>query len=448
MTSTPVTIRRTAARSSLPDGPRIPETRPLTAPPGFHVMAKPTGAICNLDCTYCFYLSKESLYQGSRFRMSVELMETYVKQLMESQQTTDVTVAWQGGEPTLIGLPFFKEVVKATKRHRRAGQRVNHTIQTNATLLTDDWASFLAEERFLVGVSIDGPPDLHDAYRIDKRGRPTSNRVIAGLDLLRKHNVEYNVLCTVHSANASRPIDVYRYLRDTCAATFIQLIPIVERASDTTDPTAVTSRSVTPTGWGQFLSAVFDEWLMRDVGTVFVQYFDATLAAWIGAPPGMCVFSETCGDAVALEHNGDVYSCDHFVDPAHLLGNIQDTHLLELLASEKQRSFGTSKRDTLPQYCRRCDVRFACQGECPKNRFLPSPDGEPGLNYLCEGYKHFFHHVDGPMRLMADLIRAGRPASDVTAMIARASRNGPCPCGSGINAKRCHSRAGSPAASS
>ena len=187
---------------------------------------------------------------------------------------------------------------------------------------------------------------------------------------------------------------------------------------------------------------------MYDVGTVFVQYFDAALAAWVGAPPGMCVFSESCGDAVALEHNGDVYSCDHFVDPAHLLGNIQDTHLLELLASEKQRSFGTSKRDLLPGYCRRCDVRFACQGECPKNRFLPSPDGEPGLNYLCEGYKHFFHHIEGPMRLMADLIRAGRPASDVTAMIARASRNGPCPCGSGIKAKRCHNRAGSPAASS
>lgn len=416
----------------------MPEHRPLTAPPGFHVMAKPTGAICNLDCAYCFYLSKESLYPGDRFRMSRELMETYVRQLMESQATPEVTVAWQGGEPTLMGLSFFKEVVQATKTHSQPGQRVTHTIQTNATLLNEDWASFLAEEGFLVGVSIDGPPELHNAYRLDKRGRETSTRVITGLDLLRKHNVEFNVLCSVHAANVDHPIDVYRYLRDVCGANFIQLIPIVERSSGNPASEAVSERSVTSDGWGRFLSAILDEWVLHDVGSVFVQTFDASLAAWLGVPPGLCVFSETCGDAVALEHNGDVYSCDHFVETEHLLGNIMDTHLVELIASEQQRAFGAAKRDRLPKYCRDCDVRFVCQGECPKNRFIVSPDGEPGLNYLCEGYKRFFHHADGPMRLMTQLLRAGRPASDIMSIFARAPRNNPCPCGSGMKAKRCH----------
>ncbi len=441
MTTTPVTFRRSKTDAPAVDGLSMPGQRPLTAPPSFHVMAKPTGAICNLDCAYCFYLSKETLYPGDRFRMSIELMETYVRQLMESQAAPEVTVAWQGGEPTLMGLSFFRQVVKATKRHRRPGQQVTHTIQTNATLLNEDWASFLAEENFLVGVSIDGPPELHDAYRVDKHGRETSARVIAGLDLLRQHNVEYNVLCSVHAANADHPIDVYRYLRDACGASFIQLIPIVERLSSNRAPGAVTDRSVTSDGWGRFLSAVLDEWLVHDVGSVFVQTFDASLAAWLGVPPGLCVFSETCGDAVALEHNGDVYSCDHFVEPEHLLGNIMDTHLLELVASEKQRAFGAAKRDRLPKYCRDCDVRFVCQGECPKNRFLVSPDGEPGLNYLCEGYKQFFHHADGPMRLMARLLQAGRPAADIMAIFARAPRNSPCPCGSGLKAKRCHGRA-------
>jgi uncharacterized protein len=401
-------------------------------------MAKPTGAICNLDCAYCYYLSKESLYPGDRFRMTLELMETYVRQLMESQTAPEVTVAWQGGEPTLMGLSFFREVVKATRRHRRPGQQVTHTIQTNATLLNEDWAAFLAEEGFLVGVSIDGPPEIHDAYRVDKHGRETSARVIAGLDLLRQHNVKYNILCSVHAANADHPIEVYRYLRDDCGARFIQLIPIVEPLSGDAAPGAVSDRSVTPERWGRFLSAIFDEWLVRDVGSVFVQTFDASLAAWLGVPPGLCVFSETCGDAVALEHNGDVYSCDHFVEPDHLLGNIRQTHLVELVASEQQRAFGAAKRDSLPGFCRRCDVLFVCQGECPKNRFLISPDGEPGLNYLCDGYKQFFHHVDGPMRIMADLLRAGRLAADVMTVFARVPRNALCPCGSGAKAKKCH----------
>ncbi|HZE17373.1 MAG TPA: SPASM domain-containing protein, partial [Mycobacterium sp.] len=313
-------------------------------------------------------------------------------------------------------------------------------IQTNGTLLTDEWCSFLAEHRFLVGISIDGPRHLHDTHRLDKKGRPTFDRVIEGLQRLQAHRVDVNVLCTVNSANEEHPLEVYRFFRDRLGLRHIQLIPIVERAGPP-DATAVTERSVNPTAWGDFLIAVFDEWLARDVGTVFVSHFDAALASWAGTRPGLCIFGETCGDAVALEHNGDVYSCDHFVEPEHLIGNIHRTHLVELLASRPQRDFGLAKRDTLPTYCQACTVRFACQGECPKNRFVPTPDGEPGLNYLCAGYKAFFTHIDGPMRLMADLVRAGRYADEVMGILAGVGRNQPCPCGSGRKAKHCHQRA-------
>ena len=252
---------------------------------------------------------------------------------------------------------------------------------------------------FLVGISIDGPPELHDRYRVDKRGNPSSERVLGGLELLAKHDVEFNVLCTVNAANQDHPLEVYRYFRDDLGARFIQFIPIVERDNDTgfQEGDRVTERSVDPDAWGRFLVTVFDEWLRHDVGTVFVSHFDAALASWVGVPPALCVFAETCGNAVALEHNGDLYSCDHFVEPGYLLGNIFETHMVELMASPQQRSFGEAKRDTLPRYCRECTVRFACQGECPKNRFIRTPDGEPGLNYLCAGYKEFFGHIDGPM---------------------------------------------------
>ncbi|HEY8218201.1 MAG TPA: anaerobic sulfatase maturase [Acidimicrobiia bacterium] len=416
--------------------------RPLTAPAYFHVLAKPTGPICNLDCQYCYFLSKEALYPGDRFRMTEDLLELYVRQLLESQLDPDVTIAWQGGEPTLMGVDFFRRAIELAERHRRPGQRLHHTIQTNGTLLTDEWCALLAEHGFLVGVSIDGPPALHDAYRVDKRGDPTFEKVRRGWDLLRAHEVDVNVLCTVHAANQDRPLDVYRFFRDDLGARHVQLIPIVERDNDTgfQEGTDVTSRSVDPDAWGRFLIAVFDEWLARDVGTVFVQMFDAALASWLGAGAAMCIFAETCGDAVALEHNGDLYSCDHFVEPKHFLGNIRDTHMVELLGSPQQRAFGNAKRDTLPRYCRECDVRFACHGECPKNRFTLTPDGEPGLNYLCAGYLAFFHHVDAPMRLMADLLRWGRDAEEVMGLLRDAPRNEPCPCGSGRKAKHCHAR--------
>ncbi len=421
---------------------------PATASPGgrapdrFHVLAKPTGAICNLDCAYCFFLSKEALYPGGRFRMTDELLERYLDQLFEAHaRSRHVTVAWQGGEPTLMGVDFFRRVMAAVERRRRPGQVVEHTIQTNATLLTDEWAALFARHDVLVGVSIDGPPEVHDHYRRDKRGGPTFERVLRGLGHLRRHGVRTNVLCTVHAANQDRGLRVYRYFRDDLGVEFVQFIPIVERRDEPgAPPRAVTERSVDPAAWGRFLIAVFDEWVRRDVGEVFVSEFDAALASWVGAPASLCIFAETCGVAVALEHNGDVYSCDHFVDPDHLLGNITTGHLAELVGSGAQRRFGAAKRDTLPGYCLECPVRFACNGECPKNRFVLTPDGEEGLNYLCAGYRAFFTHVDGLMRRMAELVRAGRSATEVMALLARASRNGPCPCGSGRKAKACHQR--------
>lgn len=432
----PVSFRHRAA------APALPEPRPLTAPASFHVLAKPSGPICNLDCRYCFFLSKEALYPGDRFRMPDDVLAAYVRQVLEAQAVPEVTIAWQGGEPTLLGVDFFRRALALVDEHRRPGQTVHHTIQTNGTLLTDEWCALLAEHRFLVGLSIDGPPALHDAYRVDKRGAPTFDKVRRGWDLLRAHGVDTNVLCTVHAANQHAPLEVYRFFRDDLGARHVQFIPIVERENDTgfQEGDTVTDRSVDPQAWGRFLVAVFDEWLVRDVGTVFVQMFDAALASWLDLPATMCIFSETCGNAVALEHNGDLYSCDHFVEPAHLLGNIMATHMVDLLASPRQRAFGVAKRDTLPRYCRECAVRFACHGECPKNRFTLTPDGEAGLNYLCAGYQAFFTHVDGPMRLMAALLRQGRYADEVMGLLRGAPRNEPCPCGSGRKAKHCHAR--------
>jgi uncharacterized protein len=405
----------------------------------FHLLSKPTGAVCNLDCKYCFFLSKEMLYPGSRFRMADDMLETYIRQLLESQPGPEVAVAWQGGEPTLMGLDFFRRSVELVERHRRPAQRVAYTLQTNGTKIDDEWAGFLAEHKFLVGLSVDGPRHLHDVYRVDKGGQGSFDQVMDGWRALAARNVDVNVLCTVHNVNGDHPLEVYRFFRDEVGARYVQFIPIVERVTEELLPIAnlgwgergsdprplyltegnrVTDRSVGSEQWGRFLVGVFDEWIKKDVGTVFVQMFDAALASWVGAPPSMCVFAETCGNALALEHNGDLYSCDHFVEPKHRLGNIADVHMLELVSSPAQLKFGLDKRDTLPKYCRECDVRFACHGECPKNRFIDTPDGEPGLNYLCAGYMAFFKHVDRPMRMMADLLRQGRYADEVMALLA------------------------------
>ncbi len=440
------------------------------APPAFHILAKPAGATCNLDCTYCFFLSKEMLYPGSRFRMADELLEKYIQQLIESHRIPEVTIAWQGGEPTLMGLDFFKRSIEYQNKHKKPGMHILNTIQTNGVLLDDEWAAFFKENKFLVGISIDGPREMHDAYRVDKGGKPTFDRVMKGLDHLKDHGVEFNVLTTVHAANGDHPVEVYGFMRDELEAEFIQFIPIIERGTPETIPVAnqgwggtredrplyindgsmVTVRSIAAEQYGNFLIGVFDEWVRNDVGRIYVQIFDVSLASWVGAPPALCIFSPTCGNALAMEHNGDVYSCDHFVEPDYLLGNIEETHMIELVASDKQQQFGRDKFGTLPQYCLDCDVRFACHGGCPKNRFIDTPDGEPGLNYLCAGYKAFFHHVDHPMKVMSDLLRRNRAPAEIMLILEReeearldeafskARRNEACPCGSGKKFKQCH----------
>ncbi len=422
-------------------------------PRAFHVMTKPRGAICNLDCKYCYFLSKEQLYPNSSFRMSETLLEAYIRQYITVQHMPEVTFAWQGGEPTLMGLDFFKQAVRYQQKHKPKGMQVFNALQTNAVTLDDDWCAFFAENNFLIGVSIDGPKHLHDAYRVDKGGAPTFDRVMAGVDLLKKHNVEFNILTTVHAANADHPLEIYHFIRDEVPAQFMQFIPIVERDNDTgyQEGSTVTDRSVTAEQYGQFLTVIFDEWVRRDVSRVYVQIFDVALAAWTGHNPGLCIFEETCGTALAMEHNGDVYSCDHYVEPKYKLGNIMDVPLSDIVMMDEQRDFGLAKRDTLPEYCRTCEVRFVCNGGCPKNRFITTPDGEPGLNYLCAGYKAFFNHIAEPMRFMAGELNQRRPPANVMHYIAQkdaelqvafkaAGRNDPCPCGSGKKYKKCHGR--------
>jgi uncharacterized protein len=421
--------------------------------PGFHLLAKPTGALCNLGCKYCFFLSKKDLYPDSSFRMTDELLENYIRQYIEAQKAPLATIAWQGGEPTLMGLDFFRQSVKYEQKFRRPNMIIQNTMQTNGTLLDDEWCEFFWENNFLIGLSLDGPRELHDAYRVDKTGRPTFDRVMRAAKLLRRHKVEYNILTTVHAANAEHPLEVYRFLRDEVKADFIQFIPIVERDNDTgfQEGDTVTDRSVKADQYGRFLISIFNEWVQKDVGRVFVQIFDVALAAWAGAPPGICAFSETCGTAMAMEHNGDMYSCDHFVEPKYFLGNINEKSMARIAGSAKQQKFGRDKLDSLPDYCRRCAVRFVCNGECPKNRFIKTSDGEPGLNYLCAGYREFFRHIDGPMRFMAHELRCGRAADgimkytkngQIPQVVFKPGRNDPCPCGSGLKYKKCHGKNG------
>jgi uncharacterized protein len=448
-----------------PVSPADVPTPTVSDPPlAFHLLAKPTGAVCNLDCAYCFFLSKEMLYPGSRFRMAEELLDSYLRQLIQAHsRVPEVTIAWQGGEPTLMGLDFFRRSVELAERYLNPGQRAAYTIQTNGTLLDPEWAAFFREQRFLVGLSIDGPREIHDTYRVNKGGKGSFDEVMRGLALLRDAEVEWNALTTIHAANADHGREVYCFLRDECGARFVQFIPIIERVAEAAEDGAVpwtswrdrplyvqdgdhvTARSVTAEQYGRFLIDVFEEWVRRDVGQVYVQMFDVALGNWVGALPTLCIHSETCGLALALEHTGDLYSCDHFVEPRFKLGNIRETHMLELVASQQQRRFGLDKRDTLPRFCLECDVRFACHGGCPKDRFISTPQGEPGLNYLCAGFKAFFHHVDRSMRFMADRLRAGGAPAEIMRLYASEDaargRNDPCTCGSGRKWKRCHGAA-------
>lgn len=399
----------------------------------FHLLSKPTGAICNLGCKYCFFLSKEALYPGSKFQMDEAMLERYIQQLFESSAGPEVNVAWQGGEPTLMGLDFYKRSVELANKHRKPHQSVLHTIQTNGTQLDDEWCQFFKRNNYLVGLSIDGPKTMHDAYRVTKGGQGTFDEVIRAWRLLKRHGVDTNILCTIHAANQDHGLEVYRFFRDELKAEHIQFIPIVERATAETlaiadkgweerpgakrplytqSGTLVTERSVNSDKFGQFLIDVFDEWVKTDVGRVFVRTFDTALGSWLGQH-NICIASPTCGAALALEHNGDVYSCDHYVEPEYLLGNIQDKPLGEMVASPKQRKFGRDKFTSLPNYCKQCPVLFACYGECPRNRFIKTPDGQDGLNYLCTGYKAFYQHIDTAMKTMAKLLREGHFADEI-----------------------------------
>ena len=440
----------------------LDDALPTNSPPGFHLLAKPSGSTCNIDCKYCFFLSKEALYPNDKSRMSEATLDTYIRQLLESHRRPQVTVAWQGGEPTLMKLDFFRRSVELVEKYRQPGQDVQHTLQTNGILLDDAWCAFFKEHNFLIGLSVDGPREIHDAYRVDRGGQGTFDRVMQGWRRLRRHGVEFNLLCTVNAANEKHGRTVYRFFRDELGAQWVQFIPIVERATAETLAIAnqgwserpgrkrllytqvgnlVTERSVGGEQYGRFLVDVFEEWVRRDVGKVFVQLFDVTLEAFFRRHL-LCIHAPTCGYGPALEHNGDLYSCDHFVEPRFLLGNIHQTHMLALVASPEQRKFGEDKRDTLTAQCRGCKVLNWCNGGCPKDRFAVSRDGEPGQNYLCRGLELFFLHTGPTFRVMADLLKQRLPPSDVMAVVAaRDERLGPyqpCPCASGQKFRFCH----------
>ena len=439
-------------------GPPLPVPS-ISGPPGaFRLLAKPTGAVCNLDCAYCFFLSKEMLYPGSRFRMADELLETYMRQLIEAHGGAPWS-RWRGGAASRrwMGLPFFRRAVELVDQYLNPGQSAVYTLQTNGTKFDAEWATFFREHDVLVGISIDGPREIHDTFRVTKGGRGSFDQVMRGLGHLRAGGVAYNVLTTVHAANERRGREVYRFLRDECEARFMQFIPIVERVTGAADPERsrsswrdrplyVQEGENDAVGERRRLWPVPDR-RVRGVGVSRRRRGlrpDVRLDAghWVGEQPGMRVHCETCGLALAFEHTRDLYSCDHFVEPRYLLGNISERHLIDLVASDQQQQFGLDMRDALPSYCRECEFRFACHGGCPKDRFVKTPDGEPGLNYLCPSFKLFFDHVQEPMRLMSVLLAQNRAPSELVRRYAtrdgRRGRTDSCTCGSGRRWKHCH----------
>jgi uncharacterized protein len=430
----------------------------LKRPNAFNVMLKPAGPACNLNCTYCYYLEKKNLFgENTNAKMNDELLENFTKQFIEANEVPIVTFTWQGGEPTLMGLDFFRKAVEFQKKYAK-GKRIENAFQTNGTRLNDDWCKFFADNKMLVGISIDGVEHNHDHYRKTFSGSTTFGRVMKGIELCHKHKVEFNTLSVVNDYNVRYATETYRFLKKIGSG-FIQFLPVVERISTNSGNNGLklvapihgeaelAEWSVTPGEFGKFLITIFDEWVRNDVARCYVQIFDATLANFVGENPGLCVFSETCGDALVMEHNGNVYSCDHFVYPEYYLGNINETSLIDLVKQQQQFDFGINKRNTLPHQCLRCEVRYACHGECPKHRFMRTPDGKPGLNYLCEGYKMFFKHVEPYMDYMAKELKNKQAPANVMAWIKNREnqvgkqvipeRNDPCPCGSGKKFKNC-----------
>ena len=387
--------------------------------PAFSTMVKPIGSACNLDCNYCYYRDKSEIYNNRMPRMDEQVLEEYIKQYLQGVSQKQVSFCWHGGEPLMAGLPFYRKAVELQKKYC-GDKEIENTLQTNGILINEEWCEFFRENNFLIGISLDGPQDIHDAFRRDCGGAPTFDKVVAAVRLMARSGVEYNILTTVNSRSEGRGAEVYKFLRSL--GNFIQFLPVVEyvRMRDGKRPLIVSPDdedaveapwSVSAAGYGKFMCDVFDEWVKYDVGRYFVQLFDVTLANWCGVQPGLCSFCETCGDGLLVEHNGDVYSCDHFVYPEYRLGNIMDKSLLAMYGSDEQQAFGRDKREALPMECKRCNYYFLCRGECPKHRFEYAANGEPYKNVLCDGYKMFFRHTDPYMRYMKTLLDKGEPAS-------------------------------------
>lgn len=388
-----------------------------------YVMLKPAGAHCNLACKYCYYLEKNNLYQNShRHLMSDEMLEQFTREYIEAQTMPQVLFTWHGGEPLMRSIDFYKKALALQKKYAH-GKQIDNVIQTNGTLLTDEWCEFFAKNHWLVGISIDGPQEYHDHYRVTPAGKPSWEKVMQGISLLKKHRVEWNAMAVVNAYNAEHPLEFYHFFRDN-GCQYLQFTPIVERLTEHEDGRTLASlvndreipladASVTPQQWGNFLCTIFDDWVRHDVGKTFVEIFDCTLANWMGVLPGICAYSKECGHAGVMEHNGDVYSCDHFVFPEYKLGNIKDQSLIDMLYGEKQQAFSRLKHTSLPRQCKECDMEFACHGECPKNRFEKDKYGEPGLNYLCQGYYQYYTHVAPYMDFMKRELLAQRPPANI-----------------------------------
>ena len=408
----------------------------------FQIFAKPAGPACNLACAYCYYLNKTSLYPNAKsLRMADDVLEEYIRQHLASAPGPLVMFSWHGGEPTVLGLDYFRKIRTLQKKHKHAGQLVNNGLQTNGTLLDQDWCRFLAEEKFAVGLSLDGPAHLHNRYRLFKNGDPTHDQVMHAYELLRQHRVHCDVLCVVNADNVRYPVEVYDFFK-SIAVPYLTFLPLVEQLP--TGPGQVSPRTVPAEAWGDFLCTVYDTWKDQDIGRISLHIFEETSQTAFGQEQTVCIFRRTCGDIPVIEHNGDFYSCDHFVDAEHRLGNIMETPLKELMGSPAQREFGRRKLDTLPRYCRECEVLDLCHGECPKNRFIDTPDGEPGLNYLCAGYRRFFNHCRPFVVELADLWQRTTPdepsETDPATPVRvkpKVGRNDPCPCGSGRKYKKC-----------
>ena len=388
-----------------------------------YVMLKPAGAHCNLACKYCYYLEKNNLYQNShRHLMSDEMLEQFTREYIEAQTMPQVLFTWHGGEPLMRSIDFYKKALALQKKYSH-GKQIDNVIQTNGTLLTDEWCEFFAKNHWLVGISIDGPQEYHDHYRMTPAGKPSWEKVMQGISLLKKHRVEWNAMAVVNAYNAEHPLEFYHFFRDN-GCQYLQFTPIVERLTEHEDGRTLASladdreipladASVTPEQWGNFLCTIFDDWVRHDVGKMFVEIFDCTLANWMGVLPGICAYSKECGHAGVMEHNGDVYSCDHFVFPEYKLGNIREQSLIDMLYGEKQQAFSRLKHTSLPRQCKECDMEFACHGECPKNRFEKDKYGEPGLNYLCQGYYQYYSHVAPYMDFMKRELLAQRPPANI-----------------------------------